>query len=457
MKSSPSPTLVRRILEIAWPVLVAQLSSMTQMVSDTVLSGRYGTMDLAAVAVGSGIYISIVMLLVGILQAVSPTVAHHVGAARHQEIGPTLQQGFWLALLLSIPGVVSLTQPDWLLQLSEMSPEVEALTRDYLGNIAWGLPAVLLYRTFYAFTNALGHSRVLMVISLATTSVHIPLSWALVNGHLGMPPLGGTGCAVSSATVGWLALFCALFHMARSPIFSAYRLFSRWQAPHPRVLAELLRLGLPMGFSSFVEITAFTLIALLVAKLGASVVAGHRIVGNLGALIYMLPLALAIATLVLVGQAVGARDERGARHAARVGIILAASLSTAVATAIWLARDPIFAAYTNDPAVHQLGASLMIYIWLYQFFDAIQTVAAHALRGYKITFGPMLVHTLCFWGIGLAGGYGLAFYGLGTLLAPQGVAGFWQAAVLSNIAAALLFGAYLYRVARGQAEAASQP
>jgi multidrug resistance protein, MATE family len=115
---------------------------------------------------------------------------------------------------------------------------------------------------------------------------------------------------------------------------------------------------------------------------------------------------------------------------------------------MWLASDTILAAYTSDPAVRSLAGSLVIYICLYQFFDAIQTIAAHALRGYKITFGPMLVHTLCFWGIGLGGGYWLAFYGLGAVLPPQGVAGFWQASVLSNIAAALLFGGYLHIVSR---------
>ena len=438
MSSKPAPSLTQRILQLAWPVLVAQLSSMTQMVSDTVLTGRYSTEDLAAVAIGSGIYISIVMLMVGILQAVAPTVAHHVGAGRQREIGPTLQQGCWLALALSIPGVLFLQHPDWLMQLSEMNPDVEARARNYLSTISWGLPAVLLYRTFYAFTNALGHTRVLMVISLATTAVHIPMSWLLVNGHLGLTPLGGTGCAVSSAAISWLALCSAGIHVTRATAYVPYRLFAHWQAPRPAALGELLRLGLPMGFSSFVEITAFTLIALLVAKLGASVVAGHRIVGNLSALIYMLPLALAIATLVLVGQAVGGRDSRGARRAAKTGIVLATGLSTLVSILIWFVRDPIFAAYTTDPAVHGLAASLLIYICLYQFFDAIQTIAAHALRGYKITFGPMLIHTLCFWGIGLAGGYGLAFYGIGELLPPQGVAGFWQGSLLSNIAAAAL-------------------
>jgi len=442
--------LLRRIVELAWPVLIAQLSSMTQMVSDTVLAGRYGTEDLAAVAVASGIYISIVMLMVGILQAVAPTVAHHVGAGRSDAIGPAVQQGFWLAVALAVPAVLFLRHPDWLMQLSDMSPAVETRARDYLSSVAWGLPAVLLYRTFYAFTNALGRTRVLMLISLATTAVHIPLSWALINGHLGFPPLGGTGCAVSSACISWLAFTTALIHVTRTPAYAPYHLFSRWQPPHPKTLAELLRLGLPMGFSSFVEITAFTLIALLVARLGAGVVAGHRIVGNLSALIYMLPLALAIATLVLVGQAVGGRDGVAARRAATVGILLATGLSTLVSIALWFVRDPIMAAYTSDPAVRDLAASLVIYICLYQFFDAIQTVAAHALRGYKITFGPMLVHTLCFWGIGLGGGYWLAFFGLGALLPPQGVAGFWQAAVLSNIAAAVLFGGYLHLVSQSR-------
>ena len=444
---SAEPSLARRILQLAWPVLIAQLSSMTQMVSDTVLTGRYGTEDLAAVAVGSGIYIAIAMLMVGILQAVAPTVAHHVGAGRHEAIGPDLQQGFWLALLLTVPAVLFLRHPDCLMQLSHMSPAVEAKSRDYLSTIAWGLPAVLLYRTFYAFANALGRTRVLMLISLAATSVHIPLSWLLINGHAGFAPLGGTGCAASIATIAWFALGCAMLYLLRNPAYARYRLFTRWQAPRPAALAELLRLGLPMGFSSFVEITAFTLIALFVAELGAAVVAGHRIVANLSALIYMLPLALATATLVLVGQSAGARDDVRARQAAWCGILLATGLSTTVSVLVWLVRDRVVAAYTTDPTVGTLADALILYICLYQFFDAIQTVAAHALRGYKITFGPMLVHTLCFWGIGLAGGYLLAFRGIGPF-PPQGVAGFWQASVLSNIAAATLFGTYLYRIAR---------
>jgi MATE family multidrug resistance protein len=387
------------------------------------------------------------MLGIGILQAIAPTVAQHVGAGRREAIGPGLQQGFWLAIMLAVPGTWLLRHPDCLLQLSEMSPEIEEGVRGYLATIAWGLPAVFLYRSFYAFCNAIGRTHVLMLISFSATLIHIPLSWLLIQGGASLAPLGGTGCALSSACIAWFALAASCAYLQLGPPAAEYQLFKRWQAPRWRPILALLRLGLPMGFSSFVEITAFTLISLFVARLGSDVVASHRIVGNLSALIYMLPLALAVATLVVVGQAIGADDHRAAQRAAWTGVALACSLSTLVSIALWLARESILAAYSDDPEVRRLAGALVFYICLYQFFDAIQTVAAHALRGHKITFGPMLVHTLCFWGVGLAGGYRLAFTGLGDL-PPQGVAGFWQACVASNIAAALIFGLYLYRIDR---------
>jgi len=214
-------------------------------------------------------------------------------------------------------------------------------------------------------------------------------------------------------------------------------------------MRELLRLGLPMGFSNFVEITSFTLIALFVAQLGATAVAGHRIVANLAALCYMLPLALAIATLAQVGQAAGARDWGRSRAAIGAGLLLAGGLSTLLGGLLWLAAEPLAFAYTSDPAVRRVSLSLIGYIALYQFFDAVQTVAAYSLRGYKITFAPMLVHTVAFWGVGLFGGWWLAF----RAPQPMGVEGFWLASLASLVVAAALIGAILWRALRDVARA----
>ena len=439
--------IVRQLFHHAWPILVAQLLSMAMMIADTLIAGRYGTLDLAGVAIGSSFYISVVMLLGGILQAVAPTVAHHVGAGRTGEIGPALQQGFWLAAMLALPGVAVLLAPGPLLALAEVPPDVAELASRYLAATAAGLPALLFYRSFYAFNNAVGRPRALMAISAIVTSVHLPLAWALTNGAAGLPELGGAGCGVSTAIINWLALLCGLTYLVRNRAYRQYHLFSRWQPPHPGELGKLLRLGGPMGLSTFIDISSFTLIAILVARLGVETVAGHRVIANFTGVIYMLPLALSIATMVLVGQAVGANDPARARLTARLGMGLAGGVALVMGILLWLLREPLVGLSTTDPAVQGVALGLVLYLCFYQGFDGLQTVAAHALRGYKVTLLPMVLHTVCFWGIGLSGGYWLSFHAPWRAGAPS-VAGFWEGCVVATVAATLLFGALLRRVSR---------
>jgi MATE family multidrug resistance protein len=422
----------RGLIAHAFPILIAQLASIGMMVVDTAVLGHVSSVDLAAVAIGGGIQISVVFALVGVLQAVAPVVAHLHGAGRDDEVANVLQQGFWLAVLLAVPGVLFLSHPGAVLGLSSMDAAVEAKVRQYLGLLAWSLPASLFYRTFYAFCNALGKPRVLMGIGLISLCLHAVLAWGFaLQGWLG-EPLGVAGCALSNVLVAWLACGSGALYLAVGPLGQRYRPFANWSLPRWQTWRELLRLGVPMGLSNLVEITSFTLISLFVASLGATVVAGHRIVANLSALIYMLPLSLAIATMAALGQAVGARDAVRAKATIRAGLWLAAGASSLVGLMLWLCAGPVVAAYTDDPAVRMVAVGLVGYVAVYQFFDALQTVAGHCLRAYRVTFMPMLVQTFCFWGVGLLGGAWLCY----RWTPPLGVAGFWLASVLSLIFAA---------------------
>lgn len=427
-------TVARGLLAHAFPILIAQLSSIGMMVVDTAVLGHVSPLELAAVAIGGGIHVSVVFALVGILQAVAPVVAHLHGAKRDSEVAGVLQQGFWLALLLSVPGVLFLTHPGAVLGMVEMDAAVDARVRQYLGLLAWGLPAALCYRTFYAFCNALGKPRVLMGIGLFSLALHAVLAWGLaLQGWLG-EPLGVVGCGISNIVIGWLACLSGAAYLAFGPLGRRYRPFSGWQRPRWTMWRELMRLGLPMGLSNLVEITSFTLVSLFIASLGATVVAGHRIIANISALTYMLPLSLAIATMAAVGQAVGGRDWPRAHTVIKAGLILAAGLSTLAGLLLWLATAPLIAVYTDDPAVRAVAMGLVIYVAIYQFFDALQTVAGHALRAYRVTFVPMLVQTFCFWGVGLLGGAWLCYRWQPAL----GVAGFWLAAVIGLVLAAAM-------------------
>lgn len=434
----------RGLLAHTFPILIAQLASVGMMVIDTAVLGHVSPLDLAAVAIGSGIHVSVVFALVGILQAVAPVVAHLHGAKRDGEVAGILQQGFWLALLLSVPGVLLLTHPDAVLGMADMDAAVAAKVRQYLAWLAWGLPAALCYRTFYAFCNALGKPRVLMGIGIFALGLHALLAWGLaLQGWFG-EPLGVVGCALSNILIGWLACLSGAAYLAWGPLGRRYRPFANWQWVRWTVWRELLHLGLPMGLSNLVEITSFTLISLFVASLGATVVAGHRIIANLSALTYMLPLSLAIATMAAVGQAVGGRDWRRAHATIKAGLLLAAGLSTLAGLGLWLTAGPLVAAYTDDPAVRAVALSLIAYVAIYQFFDALQTVAGHVLRAYRVTFLPMLVQTFCFWGVGLLGGAWLCY----RWQPPFGVAGFWLAAVIGLSFAAALLLPLLYKAVR---------
>ncbi|MGE5470246.1 MAG: MATE family efflux transporter [Bacteroidota bacterium] len=434
----------RGLLAHALPILIAQLASIGMMVVDTAVLGHVSALDLAAVAIGGGLHVSVVFALAGILQAVAPVVAHLHGAQRDGEVAGVLQQGFWLAMLLSVPGVLFLTHPDVVLGLAGMDGAVAAKVRQYLALLAWGLPAALAYRTFYGFCNALGKPRVLMGIGVCSLALHALLaSGFALQGWLG-EPLGVVGCALSNVLISWLASLSGGLYLRFGPLGHRYRPFADWQSPRWKTWRELLRLGLPMGLSNLVEITSFTLIALFIAALGPAVVAGHRIVANLAALCYMLPLSLAIATLSAVGQAVGARDWRRAHAAIAAGLLLSAGLSTSLGLLFWLAAAPLVDAYTNDPAVRAVAMNLVVYIALYQFFDALQTIASHVLRAYRITFLPMLVQTFCFWGIGLGVGWWLCYRWQPAL----GVEGFWVASVLSLVGASALLGPLLWKAVR---------
>jgi len=443
-RTSCSCHFVRPILKNAWPVLVAQLVSIGMMVADTVIVGHHSTQHLAAVAVGSGLYATLALSLGGVLQALVPIVGQHYGAGEREQIGSDMRQGLWLAALLTLLGVALLINPRWLLAPARLEPDIENIAASYMRLLALSLPAVLGYRAFYATATALGQPRPLMFVAFLETLGHIVLAWCLVGGRLYLPALGAIGAGLSQVIVSWASLGLCFWLLKNHPRLASIQVFARWETPHWQAQKELLRLGIPTGFSFLVEVSAFTLMAIFIARLGAETVSGHRIAANLSAFVYMLPLSLAIATAAQVAQSVGARNEALARGYAFAGLKIACAFAVVLAAAMLWLRTPIAWLATEDPKVAEVAAALAFYIVLYQFFDAIQTVACFALRAYKISFVPLLIHLGCFWGLGLGFGYWLAF----LAPVPQGAYGFWQAAVVSTIAAAFLFGGLLWWVTK---------
>jgi MATE family multidrug resistance protein len=437
-------SILRDIVKLGWPVLIAQLAVMINGVIDTVMAGRLGAADLAAVGIGASIYISVFVTLMGVLIALTPVVAQLYGAGRLQEIGEEVRQSAWLGALLACVAFVVIFFPDPFLALAQVAPEVEAKTRSYLRSIALGIPAMLMFRVFYSFTTAVSKPRVIMALNLAGLALKIPLNLVFMHGYLGMPALGGPGCAVSTSIISWILATCAWLVCWFDAGYRPFAVFARWSWPRWRDQLRLLQIGLPIGFNFLVDVTSFTFMALFIARLGTANSGGHQIAANLAALIYMMPLAMASATGVLTGQAIGAGDPRRARLTGLVGIGVGLACACVTGALVWLGRDWIAGLYTRDDEVRAIAATLLAYVALYHLFDAASAIAVSALRGYKKTVVPMLCNIVALWGIGLGGGYLFAF-------APSmkmGASGFWIGATAGLLTGSLLITLYFLRVSR---------
>ncbi len=446
-------SLTRELFRLAWPVLVAQLAVMANGVIDTVMAGRISAVDLAAIGIGAAVYVTVFVTTMGVLLALTPTVAHLYGAGRHAEIGAEVRQSFWIAVALAAVAMTVLWHPGPLLALSQLQPEVEAKVRAYLGAIAWSVPAALAFRLFYGFSSGIGRTRPIMVFNLIGLALKIPLNAVFMYGWLGAPALGGPGCAVATTLIAWTTALAGWIWCVRHPGYGEFALLARFEWPQWRRIAAMLKLGVPIGATFLVDVTAFTFMALFIARLGPVVSGAHQIAANLAALTFMLPLALGNATAVVAGQALGAGNPARARQAAARGIAVGLGVGAVVSLLLWLGADRLAALYTPDAAVRAAAAPLIALVAGYHLMDALQAVAVNALRGYRKSTVPMAVYAFALWGVGLAGGYALGFGDLAG--APMGAAGFWLAAIASLALAGVLVAGYLDYVSRAACRAAA--
>ena len=434
----------RRIAPLAWPVFIGQLAVLVFSTTDTVLVARHSGLDLAALAVGSATYITVFVGSMGVVLAVGPIVGQLFGANRLHEAGRQLHQAMWLALLLALVGCTVLLFPQPFVSLSRAQPEVEAKMRAYLGALAFALPAALLFTAFRGFNTAVSRPKMVMALQLGALLLKVPLSALLVYGvslptpfgALTVPSLGAPGCGIATAIVMNLQMLAAWWVLKRDPFYLPFVLQRGLAAPDRASLVGLLRLGLPMGASIMIEVTGFTFLALFISRIGAAPVAGHQIAANLVALMFMMPLAIGNASGTLVAQRIGAGDARDARrlswHALQIGVLIAAGLGIAV----YVLRDTILNLYTHDAGIAAAAFPLLAWVVLFHVADAAQTVAAFVLRAYRIATVPLLIYAFAIWGVGLGGGYVLAFDTSGWV--PEGLRGargFWAAATLGLVVA----------------------
>jgi MATE family multidrug resistance protein len=422
---------VRVLLRLATPVAMVQIGLMSMGAIDTVMVGRVSATDLAAVAIGNLYFFGIAVFGMGMLYALDPVIAQAVGANDRVGIARGVQRGGVIAVLLSLAAMLLLLPAGPFLTLMRQPPEVVPVAHAYAHGLILGM------FPFYAFVvlrqslQAMARVRPIVITVLVANVVNVVLNWVLIFGNLGAPAMGAVGSAWGSSLSRWFMLLMLVgvswseLHPSLVPL--------RREALAVAPLKRFLAVGAPIGTQQWLEFGVFGAAGLLMGLFGTVAVASHQVALQLAAMTFMIPVGVAQATGVVVGQAVGREDPAGARRAVGAGVATATAFMSFTAVMFLTVPGPLARLFSTDAAVVTAAAALLPIAGVFQVFDGLQVAGAGALRGIGDTRVPMLLNLFGFWIVGLPT---CAVLGFGVGLGPAGV--WWGLALGIGVVGILL-------------------
>ena len=427
----PNRRDLSQVVGLALPVVGVQLGLMAMGLVDTMMVGRVSAPDLAAVALGNLFFFTIAVFGVGVLLSLDPVVAQAVGAGEAEAAARGLQRGLIIAVALAMITSLALLPASLVFRLAGQPDDVIPIAVGYVLASIPGTAPFFFFVVLRQSLQAMGRVAPILWTAIAGNVLNFGLNWILIWGNLGAPRMGALGSAWATSIARW---FLAVTLLAVAwPLLQP--LLRPWRSGVGRLqpLVRMLILGIPIGFQYQLEWGAFAVIGLLMGLLGTEEMAGHQIALNLAAFAFMIPMGIGAAAAVRVGQEVGRNDAGGARRAAGAALSLGVAFMLGTAL-LFLGLPTVLArAFTDEPGVIGVAATLLPIAGVFQVSDGLQAVAAGVLRGVGDTRAPMWANILGFWVLGLPLSWLLGFrLGLG----PTGL--WWGLALGLAVLACLL-------------------
>src|SRR5215469_15065608 len=402
---------VRPMLRLAIPLVLAELGWMTMAIVDTMMVGRQtnSAEAIGAVSLGSILFNAVAISGTGLMLGLDTLVSHSYGAGNVEDCHHSLVSGVYLSLGITpiLMGIVRLFEP--VLRSLDIQPLVLNQAIPYLRALNWGMLPLLLYFVFRRYLQGMNLAKPVMFALISANFVNLVGNWAFVYGHLGFRAMGTVGS-------GWSTCIARTYMMSVLLIYVLYydHRYQTGLRDTPRLpnflrMWKLVQLGFPAATQFGMEVGVFAVCTTLIGRLGAVPLASHQVALNTVSLTYMVPLGIASAAAVLVGQALGRGDPHGASRAGWTAVALGMSFMFCMGVLFFLVPVPIARIYTPDPVVIRSAGILLYVAAFFQLFDGMQTVATGALRGAGDTRTPMLCHMILYWGAGLPLGAYLCF------------------------------------------------
>jgi MATE family multidrug resistance protein len=429
----PTRDDLRALLRLALPLVAVQVGQMAMGVVDTLMVGRVSGAAMASAALGNIYSFGLVLVGMGTLLILDPLISQAVGAGDAPAASRAMQRGLVLATLLTVPIALLHVPAEAVLRRFDQKPEVVPVAASFVHASILGIAPFLYVTVMRQALQARHRIRPLLVAMLVANVVNAGLNWVFIWGHLGVPALGAAGSGLSTSLSRWfLALFLAALSWTElRPMLVPWRR----EAFDAAALRRIVALGAPIGLQLAFEVGVFNVAGLLIGRIGTAALAGHQVALNLASLTFMVPLGVAMAASVLVGNAIGRRDAAAARKAAGAGLLVGTGFMACTGAVFLTCSTALALLYNAETDVVATASALIAIAGVFQVFDGVQCVASGILRGAGESRMPAAANLAGYWVLGLPIGCWL------KAERDMGAAGLWWGLTvgLAVVAALLLW------------------
>lgn len=382
----------KRILALAMPVVLAQAGQLTTQFADTAMVGNFGGEDpipLAAVSLGSSLFLLIYLAALGLALAITPLVGEQYAKDDSREVGRLFQNSILYCMLIGVVATVVAValRPFisvlgvWMSAPGQSIEAVAAMALPYYDMLVWSIIPLMLFLAIKQFLEGIGNTKTAMWITLAGNALNILLNYIFIFGKWGVEAMGAEGAGLATLISRIMQMVAILGYFFLSRRLRIYREFFSRAVLKVRYLVGFLKVGYPISFQMVMESAAFILTSILALSFGEVAAGSMQVAFSIANMAWMITVALGSASTILVSHIVGAEQREELRPMVNATYHLGIGWATIMAIVFVLFRVPMAALFTDNSEVIILTAQLMLLISVYQFSDAIQGLSISMLRG----------------------------------------------------------------------------
>ena len=384
----------REVVRLAYPLVLAHMSFTVQTFVDRLLLTWYSAEAMAGAVTGLFSVWALVVLFTGTGEYLTTFIAQYLGAGRPLRIGPAVWQGIYFSLGagLLIAALSPLAGAAFDLAGHEATLRVHEVA--YARVLMLGAFPTILMATLSSFFAGRGQTGPVLRVNVLTTVVNVVLDYLWIFGRGGFPELGVSGAALATVTSQVVGAAVYLVIILGPEHRKEYRTLSGWRL-EPRLVARLVRFGMPTGLQYALEVAAFAVFLVIVGRIGTLELAASGVAFNLNMIVFMPTVGLAVAVSSLVGRYLGAERPDLAERAVRSALAVSFVYMGACGLLYVFGAPVLLAPYGAgaDPVVFSrmagIATVLLRFVAVYSIFDMLNLIHAAGLRGAGDTLYPM--------------------------------------------------------------------